>query len=151
MQIRIHKRVVEDVALLVEWRYLEPLWLRSTFAPVDRNKLINAYSELWFDKKISPWGFTLGEIEFRKNKLWEWEIQFSNGRNRTNLIIKHQNLVPICIIGGVPGDADIRAAIVKPLNEGDIVDVPDLPIYSMSEIRELQIELDGNGVRKNNR
>ena len=151
MQIKIHKRSVEDAAVLVEWRYLEPLWLRSTFAPVDRSELVNGYSELWFDKKSSPWSFTLGEIEFHLNKLGEWEVQFCNGRNRTNLLIKHQNLIPICIIGGVPGDADIQAAIVETLNEGDIVDVPDLPIYSMSEIRELQIELDGNGVRKNNR
>jgi hypothetical protein len=135
MQIRIRKNVAEDMAVLVDWKLLEPIWLGSTFAPVDRNKLINVYSELWFDKKSSPWSFTLGEIEFRKNKLGEREIQFSNGRNRTNLIIKHQNLVPICIIGGVPDDADIRAAIVETLDEGDIVDVPDLPIYSMSEIR----------------
>lgn len=138
MQVRIHKNVAEDMAVLVDWKLLEPLWLRSTFAPVDRNKLINAYSERWFDKKRSPWGFTLGEIEFRKNKQGEREILFSNGRNRTNLIIKHQNLVPVCIIGGVPDDANIRTAIVVTLNEGDIVDIPDLPIYSMIEIRKLQ-------------
>lgn len=134
MQIRIHKRAVEDVAVLVEWRYLEPLWLRSTFAPVDRSKLINAYSELWFDKKSPPWGFTLGEIDFRQNKQGERELQFCNGRNRTNLLIKHQNLIPVCVIGAIPDDADIQAAIVKSLNEGDVVDIPDLPIYPACEL-----------------
>jgi hypothetical protein len=138
MQIRIHKREAEDMAALVDWKQFEPLWLRSTFAPVDRSKLINAYSELWFDKKSSPWGFTLGEIFFRLNKLGEREIIFSNGRNRTNLLIKHQNLIPVCFEGGIPDDADIQAAIVKPLNEGDVLSIPDLPIYPISELRRLQ-------------
>ncbi len=137
MQIRISKRDVEDIAVLVDWRLLEPLWLRSTFAPVDRTKLVNAYSELWFDKKSSPMSFILGEIYFRLNELGKREIKFMNGRNRTNLLIKHQNLIPVCILDGIPDDSDIQAAIVKPLNEGDIVDIPDLPIYSMSELRSL--------------
>jgi hypothetical protein len=137
MQIRISKRVVDDIAVLVDWRLLEPLWLRSTFAPVDREKLINAYSERWFDKKSSPMSFILGEIYFRLNELGEREIRFMNGRNRTNLLIKHQNLIPVCILDGIPDDSDIQAAIVKPLNEGDIVDIPDFPIYSMSELRRL--------------
>jgi len=143
MQIRIHKSVAEDMAVLVDWKLLEPLWLRSTFAPVDRSKLINAYSELWFDKKSSPWGFTLGEIFFRLNKLGEREILFINGRNRTNLLIKHQNLIPICLEGVIPDDADIQRAIVKPLKEGDVVDITDLPIHPMSEIRRLQATLMG--------
>ena len=138
MQIRIRKRDAEDMAVLVDWKLLEPLWLRSTFAPVDRNKLINAYSELWFDKKSSPWGFTLGEIFFRLNKLREWEILFINGRNRTNLLIKYQSLIPICLEGGIPDDADIQRAIIKQLKDGDVVDITDLPIYPMSEIRKLQ-------------
>ncbi len=138
MQIRIHKRAVEDVAVLVEWRYLEPFLLRSTSIPVDGNKLFNAYSELWFDKKSSPWSFTLGEIYFRQNKLGAREIQFYNGWHRTSLLIKHQSLIPVCIGGAIPDYADIQAAIVKPLNEGDVVDIPDLRIYPMSELRKLK-------------
>ena len=126
------------MAVLVDWKLFELFWLRSTFAPVDRNKLINAYSERWIDKKSIPWSFTLGEIYFRLNKQGEMEIQFSNGRNRTNLLIKHQNLIPVCILDEIPDDADIQRAIVTQLQEGDVVDIPDLPIYSMSEIRKLQ-------------
>lgn len=138
MQIRIHKRVVEDMAVLVDWVQLEPLLLRSTFAPVDRKKIINAYSELWFDRGSSPWSFTLGEIYFHLNGMGEQEIRFTNGRNRTNLLIKHQSLIPICFEGGIPNNTEIRAAIIKPLIEGDIVDIIDLPIYPMSEIRKLE-------------
>lgn len=137
MKIRIHKRDDDDTAVLVDWNLLEPLWLRSTFAPVDRSKLINGYSELWFDKKSSPWSFTLGEIFFRQNKQGKREIIFINGRNRTNLLIKHQNLIPICLEGEMPDDVEILASIVKPLKEGDVVDIVDLPIYTMSEIRKL--------------
>ena len=107
-------------------------------SPVNRSKLVNGYSELWFDKKSSPWGFTLGEIFFRLNKLGEREIQFSNGRNRTNLLIKHQGLIPVCILDGMPDDASIQRAIIRQLTEGDVVDIIDLPIYSMSEIRKLR-------------
>jgi hypothetical protein len=150
MQIKIHKREAEDIAVLVDWTLLEPFWLRSTFAPVDRSKLIDAYSELWFDKKSSPWGFTLGEIFFRLNKLKEREIVFINGRNRTNLLIKHQNLIPICIEGEIPDDANILRAIVKQLREGDVMGITDLRILSMSEIRKLQAA-GKNGVRTFNR
>lgn len=128
MQIRIHKRAEEDMAVLVDWRILEPLWLRSTFAPVDRDGLVPEYSERWFDKSSLPWKFTLGEIGFKKNESDLWEIQFINGRNRTNLLIKFQRVIPICIEDGMPDDSDIRAALIKPLNEGDIVNIPDLPI-----------------------
>jgi len=138
MQVRIHKRTANDVAMLVDWQYLEPFWLRSTFAPLDRGKLVHAYSERWFDRKLSPWKFTLGEIFFCCNKHGLWEIQFCNGRNRTNLLIKHQNLVPVCILDEIPNDADIKAALVKPLNEGDIVSIPSLPIYSVGELKKLQ-------------
>ena len=144
MKIKIHKRVAEDRAVLVDWKQLEPLWLRSTFAPVDRSKLINGYLELWFDKKSFPWSFTLGEIEFRKNKLEEWEIQFCNGRNRTNLLIKHQTLVPVCILDEIPSDADIQRAIVKQLDEGEVVDIADLQVYSMSEIKKQLVALGVN-------
>jgi len=73
-----------------------------------------------------------------------------NGRNRTNLLIKYQNLIPICLEGGIPDDVDILAAIVKTMNEGDVVDIPDLPIYPMSEIRKLQLA-GKNDARTNNR
>jgi len=136
MQVRIRKRAIEDKAVLVEWKYLEPLWLRSAFAPVDRNKLINAYSEQWFDRKCSPWRFTLGEIEFREGGQGKREILFCNGRNRTNLLIKHQDLIPVCVLGEMLNDEDIQRAVVKQLNEGDVVEIVDLPIYSMAEIRE---------------
>lgn len=134
MRIRIHKRAIEDVALLVEWRFWEPFWLTSTFAPVDRTKLAHAYSERWFDKKTSPWSFILGEVEFRKNALSAWEIQFCNGRHRTNLLIKHQHIIPVCVIGEIPEDANIQSGIFKKLNEGDIEDIIDFPIYSQSEL-----------------
>lgn len=137
MKIRIHKRVAEDQAILVDWRHLEPFWLRSTFAPVDRNKLVDAYYEKWIDKTCSPWSFTLGEISFEKNKQGKRVISFTNGRNRTNLIIKYQILVPICIIGEISSDADIQAALVKPLEEGDFVDIPDLPIKTIDELRKM--------------
>ena len=75
MQVRIRKSLDEDMTVLVDWRILEPFWLRSTFAPVDRDKLINAYSELWFDKKSFPWSFKVGEIFFRLNEKGEREIQ----------------------------------------------------------------------------
>jgi len=76
----------------------------------------------------------------------EWEIWFNNGRNRTNLLIKHQNLIPVCILDGMPDDADIQRAIVRQLKEGDVVDIADLPIYPMSKITELKIALGGNEV-----
>jgi hypothetical protein len=137
MKIRVHKRVAEDQAILVDWRHLEPIWLRSTFAPIDRNKLVDAYYEGWIDKTCSPLSFTLGEISFENNKQGNRVISFTNGRNRTNLIIKHQNLVPVCIIGDIPSDADIQAALVKPLEEGDFVDIPDLPIKTIGELRKM--------------
>lgn len=137
MKVKIHKRVADDQAMLVDWRLLEPFWLRSTCAPVDRSKLVDAYHGRWIDKSCSPWCFTLGEIGFSKNEQGEIEIQFSNGRNRTNLLIKHQILIPVCILDDIPNDADIQAALIKPLKEGDIVDIPDLPIKSIQELREI--------------
>jgi hypothetical protein len=139
MQIRIHKSLAEDKAMLVDWRHLEPLWPISTFAPIDRNKLIDVYLDQWIDRTSTPWSFTLGEISFEKNKQGQREISFSNGRHRTNLIIKHQNLIPICIIGGIPNDADTQIAFVKLLKEGDVVNIPDLPIKTIDEIRKMQM------------
>ena len=134
MQIQIHKRVPSNMVMLVDWRHFEPYWLRSKFAPVDREKLIHAYSAQWINQQSTPWEFTLGEIHFR-NKEGKWEIQFSNGRNRTNLLIKFQNLIPICILDEIPDDAAIRKGLIKTLNEGDIVSIPDLPIYPPGALR----------------
>ena len=131
MQIRIHKRVPEDMAVMVDWQQLEPLWLRANFAPLDKSKLTDAYLERWFNRNTSPWSFILGEIRFQENKHGQWEIYFSNGRHRTNLLFKYQKLIPICIGDEVPEDNAIQTALVRPLNEGDIIlDMPDLPICS---------------------
>jgi len=135
IQIQVHKRVPSDRAMLVDWCHFEPYWLRSKSAPVDREKLIHAYSARWIGQQSTPWKFTLGEIYFRRNDGGEWEIQFVNGRNRTNLLIKFQNLIPVCILDEIPDDAAIRKGLIKTLNEGDIVSIPDLPIYPPGELR----------------
>jgi hypothetical protein len=135
MQIQVHKSVSSDMAMLVDWRHFESYWLRSKFAPLDREKLIHAYSAQWINQQNNPWKFTLGEIYFRLDKEGKWEIQFVNGRNRTNLLIKFQNLIPVCISGEIPDDAAIRAGLIRVLNEGDIVNIPYLPIYPPGALR----------------
>jgi len=127
MEVRIHKRADEDVAALVNWSHIEPYWLKSNFALLNRDMLVDTYSALWFDRTKSI--FQVGEIFLQQKDSGDDVIMFCNGRHRTNLIIKHQqNLVPIAFQGGVPNHSAIQNAIVRELAEGEVVSIPDLPI-----------------------
>lgn len=128
MKVKVYKCIETDKAMLVDWRYLEPLWLRSKCAQIDKGKLIDAYCERWIDISSQPWGFILGEVCINRDANGQLRLDFSNGRHRTNLMAKHQSRIPVCILGDIPDDAEIKNAFVMSLEAGDVVDIPDLPI-----------------------
>jgi len=134
MKVRIIKRVEDDVAALVNWHYLELHWIKTVSTPLDRTVLVDAYSEQWIRKKDNIFQFKIGEICLdppERGEMW-----FSNGRHRTNLIVKHQPHVPIAFMGGIPDHPVIQASIIRKLDERDIVEIPDLPIYSIQKLRK---------------
>ncbi|WP_152909359.1 hypothetical protein [Mariprofundus ferrooxydans] len=132
MQIR--KRNEQDVAVLLDWGKIDHLWVRSTFHPLDRELLIDAYSEQWFLREGDQVTFTVAEIGLNTD---DDAILFCNGRNRTNLIYKHQPYIPVSFPDGIPCHKEIQGAIIKVLETGDAVELPDLPVLSVTKLREL--------------
>ena len=132
MKVKIHKSVEGDIAAIVDWSVLEPYWQKDQTKPPDRNGLYNKYSPLWFNKNNGVLEFIVSEIGWCEHLS---SIGFSNGRNRTALITKFINNIPVAF--GNEDDLNnevIKSSIIKLLKDGDEVELPDLPILNSRDL-----------------
>ncbi|PKM46857.1 MAG: hypothetical protein CVV05_00125 [Gammaproteobacteria bacterium HGW-Gammaproteobacteria-1] len=130
MLARILKRVPDDKCVLVDWTSLDRHWFSGQIRPPDRAALFDKYLWLWFKGQGDALWFEVPEVG------WDSAaetISFTNGRNRTALITKHQRYVPVALEGDESEWGPVRGAVVRPLEDGDLVILPDLPILSSDE------------------
>lgn len=136
MRVIIHKRIEDDLAVLVDWRRLEPYWQRDCTPQPNRSELIDKYSQHWINRWNGLNYFTIPEIGW--NDKYK-SVAFSNGRNRTALITKFQYMIPVAICDKDLSHEEISAAIISNLNEGDYVDIPDLEFLTENDWKKIRM------------
>ena len=119
-------------AYWVDWTKMKPLWEENDFHPLHISQLRTAYHELWFKNIDRPRShFIIGAIDFNNSKGC---IMFHNGRHRTILLASLINRVPLALKESVTSVKELKASLIAPLAESDILEIPDLPILTYREL-----------------
>lgn len=117
----------EDLdAVWVSWKEMKEYWDNNSFHPLSSGSLQSAYHYLWLKKRNGELPlFEVGAIHFNHA---DDSIMFHNGRHRTILLTKFRNDIPLAICDTVKEHEVIRNAIIRPIENSDYIDLPDLPI-----------------------
>ncbi len=108
-----------EIHALVNWSMLEPYWLKETDIGQPDRAMLTGYLRRWFRDS----GFVPPNIYW--NRCGEC-ISFNNGRHRLALITKHQSEMPVVLSGQSILQPEIHRAVIRILEPGDEVELPDL-------------------------
>lgn len=122
-----------DNGFWLNWNLLQSRWIKSEQYLLPKT-LVSSYHNLWFDFDQSPARFKIGELSFFND---ETGFCFSNGRNRTTLLSTLLKEVPLALIDASENIPYIKAAIIRPIKANEKLEIPDLPILTCHQLREL--------------
>jgi hypothetical protein len=132
MRCRLHNPYDDLPGYWVDWRSVEPLWLRNDFHPLDPATLKRAYHSLWFEDIDGPRShFKIGAIDYNTHNQ---SIMFVNGRNRTILLSTLMSAVPLALDEAALSEPGIGKGLVERIRPGDILTLPNLPIRTYLEL-----------------
>ncbi len=95
--------------------------------------IVDAYLESWFRYSDGHVFFTVPAFYLK-----DGVARFINGRHRTVLLFRHLEIAPMAVTAIPPPDRAVVQEIAASLAyDGDVVDLPDLPILTLAELNAI--------------
>lgn len=138
MKCQLYCRCDDLTPYWVRWDELSELWSKNYFGFLEASSLSRAYHQNWFKNgENGQLHFQMGEIFFSPELGY---INFHNGRHRTILLSSLLEVMPIAVDNTILGSDLFKRFLVRPVEEGELIELPDLEILSANQLRQSKHE-----------